>query len=172
MLVGEVKPERLPGASDSEMLSAGRPVAGTVIASRLCQVSRAQRCRREFEAPGSGAVGAPASACGESPSAASIAAPPTMTWRRSGVPSPRWTRDAAVGLVEESGTFGSDMVGSDMVGLSFGGLTGHRGVRWPVTEVDYLMPVVAMPSMNLRWKARKISRMGMTTTVAPARSRP
>jgi hypothetical protein len=34
------------------MLSAGRPVLGSVMASRLCQVSRAQRCRREFEAPG------------------------------------------------------------------------------------------------------------------------
>ena len=94
-----------------------------------------------------------------------------MTWRRSGVPSPRCTRDVVVGS-EGAGTVGSDPVWSDMVGLSFGGLTGHRGVRWPVTEVDYLMPVVAMPSMNLRWKARKISRMGMTTTVAPARSRP
>src|ERR671913_503518 len=58
MFVGDVYPERSPGASDAGMLSAGSPVSGSVMASRLCQVSAAQRCRRDR---GTGAERPPAS---------------------------------------------------------------------------------------------------------------
>src|SRR5688500_14937014 len=62
------------------MLSAGSPVAGTVIASRLCQVSTAQRC-----SGGLGAAAARAWAAGLRPRAATEAAVPISSWRRAGV---------------------------------------------------------------------------------------
>src|SRR6266536_3248049 len=43
MLVGDVYLLRTGLVTDSPMLSAGRPVFSSVIATRLCQVSRAQR---------------------------------------------------------------------------------------------------------------------------------
>src|SRR3954451_12998442 len=104
------------------MLSAGRPVAAGVIASRLRQVSRAQRSRREFDlggkVAGTAARGAAASAGGVRPSAASIAVPPTRKGRR-----PR--------RVVGSGVVGSGVVGSDMVRLrSWGGRTGTPRRWW------------------------------------------
>src|SRR6478609_2435888 len=71
------------------MLSDGSPVAGSVIASRLCQVSRAQRISRELDLPlaasRADAVPAAALAVGSSPRAARRAVPPTSSWRRPGV---------------------------------------------------------------------------------------
>ena len=45
MLVGEVKPLRVAGSRSPAMLSAGRPVAGSVIASKDVQVSAAYASR-------------------------------------------------------------------------------------------------------------------------------
>ena len=79
MFVGEVAGP-VTGARDAGMLSAGRPVSGTVIASRLCHVSAAQRCRRERGTT----LGRPCFAPGARPGPAIGAALPTMSWRRAG----------------------------------------------------------------------------------------
>src|SRR6478735_388338 len=136
------------------MLSAGRPVCGFVIATRLRHVSAAHvrtvalsRERTAFGPVDRRKAGAwraevvDADAAGASAKAATEAAPPTSKERRLGV----WR------------VFGVRSVRSAM-GL--------------YSVSDYLRPVVAMPSMKRFWKMRKTTRTGMMTTVAPARSRP
>src|SRR3954469_10412510 len=92
MLVGEVEPERSPAARDAGMLSAGRPVFGSVIATRLRQVSAAHvrtvalsRERTAFALLSRKVVAADAVAEGASAKAATEAAPPTSRERRLGV---------------------------------------------------------------------------------------
>src|SRR3954468_11863850 len=98
MLVGEVQPERSPAARDSGMLSAARPVLGSVIATRLAHVSTAQRCTRVgstscgaplLTRPGAAGTAGAASADARgaaSPTVAAAAAPAVMTCLREGVP--------------------------------------------------------------------------------------
>ena len=65
---------------------------------------------------------------------------------------------------EELSTVGDDRFGQASRSV------GH--VQFPSGAVVYLIPVVAMPSMNRRWRMRKTITMGRTTTVAPAIKRP
>src|SRR3954453_14569235 len=122
------------------MLSAGRPVFGSVIATRLRQVSAAHvrtvalsRERTAFALLGRKVVDADAVAEGASAKAATEAAPPTSRERRLGV----------------CRVFGVRSVRSGRSGM------------WAELRFRYLRPVVAMPSMKRFWKIRKTTRIGM-----------
>src|SRR6476661_2883148 len=145
------------------MLSPGRPVFSSVIATRLCHVSAAHpRTRSDCAAyalvgryaAGAGAVGTPAEARLAVKPVAATAVAPTSSCLREGLGRMR----------EEVLAMGEAPIG---------GLVPVPAVVRPAAGwCGYLIPVVARPSKKRRWKTRKTSSSGSTTTVAPASNRP
>ena len=138
-----------------------RPAAPCGVGHRIQAVPGVARPAVQARAGGPCRVRGGGRAAGARPRAASAAAPPT----RAGVGAGE-ARRRRRGRPRASGVW-SDMGRTPLSGCD---PRVRRSERW--CRCGYLMPVVAMPSMNLRWKARKTRRMGMTTTVAPASSRP
>src|SRR5215213_5802402 len=142
MFVGLVNALRVPVRREPSMLSAGRPVALSVIASIDRQVSRAYVVSVLVAAlvaalvavllVGS-AVAVDVVAPSPAPSARVVVAATAVSRLRRGFM--RISREC------------------------------WRGLR-------YLMPVIAMPCMIRRCRTRKIAMTGITTTTAPASRRP